>query len=67
MDKKEAAKFLDSVCPGWKDAPIPIHFVKAQAPARDRGEAVKACRIVSVTKKPKAPTKATTTTKTKEG
>ena len=66
MDKKDAAKFLDSVCPGWKDAPIPMHFVKAQAPPRVRGDAVKACRIVSVTKKPKATTKATTT-KTKEG
>ena len=63
MDKKEAAKFLDSVCPGWKDAPIPLHFVKAQAPARDRGEAVKACRIVSVTKKLEAPAKVTTTKK----
>ena len=67
MDKKEAAKFLDRVCPGWKDAPIPVHFVKAQAPPRQRGAAIVACGIVTDSKKPKAPKKATTTTKKTEG
>ena len=65
MDKKQAAKFLDTHCPGWKDAEIPVHFVKAQADPRVRGDAVKAVLIVS--KKTKATPKATTTTKTKEG
>ena len=67
MDKKEAVKFLDTHCPGWADAPIPLHYVKAQASPRVRGVAVKAVAIASVSKKPKATTKATTTTKTKEG
>ena len=67
MDKKEAAKFLDTHCPGWKAAEIPMHFVKAQALPRVRGTAVQAVTIVSTSKKPKATTKATTTTTTSEG